>query len=104
MEHDLAVYPANANQGELDFLEELKVQFFAQPFVHKLCEIIDSAGLRFGALKEWIQNNCSDIPMPYRRDLTEITQATMRWFEALDSKTFEVVVPGQHSEVLRRKI
>ncbi len=99
-EHDLAIYGMKPTSAFEVFIEDLAKAFFAHPFVKALVEQIGSEGMRFGAVKEWVQHNCTDVPVPYRREITPYVQTLYTWFTTLDSDRFEVVRP-RHSEILR---
>lgn len=102
-EHDLGIYAAPALSGEReDFLAAVAESFFAHPFIGALEARIGPDGARFGAVKEWIQETCSNVPVPYRRELTESTQNLYRWFCELAPDRFEVIRP-RHTEILRRR-
>jgi len=102
MEHDLAIYGI-PSQLELDeFLQKLKTVFFSHPFIETFSKIITDEGIHFGGVKEWIQRNCTDVPVPYRRELTPHVQSLMKWFIDLDPERYEKVVPV-YSDVIRRK-
>ena len=102
-EHDLGIYSVRALSGRRDdLLESLAQGFFGHPFIRALDERVGTEGARFGAVKEWIQDTCADVPVPYRRALTESTQILYRWFCELAPNDFEVVRP-RHTQILRRR-
>ena len=101
--HDIALYALG--QKEWDHTEAfesyLSVRFFSHPFIVKLCGFIDRPR-RFGEFKEWVQNNCTNVPVPSRRELTENVQVLYGWLKALGKDKFEYSRPG-HSEILEPK-
>nr|MBC8548053.1 hypothetical protein [Candidatus Brocadiales bacterium] len=101
--HDIALYALW--QKEWDNAEEfesyLSSKFFSHPFIVKLCSFIDRPR-RFGEFKEWVQNNCTNVPVPSRRELTENVQVLYRWLKTLGKDKFEYSRPG-HSEILEPK-
>ena len=102
-EHDLGIYGAPALSGDQeDCFRTLAQTFFAHPFIGAIEGRIGVDGARFGAVKEWIQETCSNVPVPYRRELTESTQNVYRWFCELAPDRFEVIRP-RHTEILRRR-
>ena len=101
--HDIALY--SLGQQEWDnaeaFESYLSGRFFSHPFIVKLCSFIDRPR-RFGEFKEWVQNNCTNVPVPSRRELTENVQVLYEWLKALGKDKFEYSRPG-HSEILEPK-
>jgi len=102
MIHDLALYEISNYENKIDLLEQLKLNFFQHPFIVSFSKQINKDGMRFGAAKEWLQNNCTSIPTPYRRELTEVTQCLFRWFEELNPDKYEIITP-RYADVLRIK-
>lgn len=99
--HDLSVFGGeNADSKDL-FMAELKDGFSNQVFVSEFLKTIESNGIFFGRIKEWIQQNCHDVPTPKRRELTITVQALLRWIVELFPKQFEIIRP-KYSECLRR--
>ena len=79
---------------------EIASAFMAQPFVQDICQHIRSEGsLRFGAVTEFIQTTCRDVPMPFRRDIKETVNTLYNWlcyyFDDLEWHT-----PGARSQVI----
>ncbi len=105
IEHDLAIYSTNpfGFRVRKDFFDDLRNQFLSHPFIKSLEEEIPISGIRFGAFKIKVQNNCCDVPLPYRKDLTIMTQNLYQWFVELFPDTFYWDVPGSHSQVLHRR-
>lgn len=101
--HDIALYALG--QKEWDNAEEfenyLSDKFFSHPFIKELCGFIDRPR-RFGEFKEWVQNNCTDVPVPSRRELTGNVQVLYGWLKDLGKDKFEYSRPG-HSEILEPK-
>ena len=61
MVHDLALYGGDPSCNEPDFLADTATRFFGNSFVTAVIETVGEDGLFFGAMKEWIQNNCDDV-------------------------------------------
>ena len=80
--HDLANYNIEPGLSKKEFLEKLKIQFFAHPFIQKIDDLINPEAY-FGSIKEWVQSNCTDVPVPSRRELTGNIQVLYDWFEKL---------------------
>ncbi|MCV0411381.1 phospholipase D-like domain-containing protein [Nitrosarchaeum sp.] len=98
--HDLANYGIELGLSKEGFLKKLKIQFFAHPFIQKIDEFINPEAY-FGRIKEWIQDNCTDVPVPSRRELTGNVQVLYEWFEKLSDGKYVRDRP-QHSERLRK--
>ena len=99
--HDLVNYNIDSGLGDEKFLQILTAAFFAHPFIQKIDEFI-SPETHFGRIKEWIQDNCTDVPVPSRRELTENVQVLLEWFVALGGGKYVVDVPGRHSQRIRK--
>ncbi|MDE0525107.1 MAG: hypothetical protein OXI27_00690 [Thaumarchaeota archaeon] len=99
--HDLANYGIEPGMSESKFRQELSFRFFAHPFIQKINELIAPEAY-FGSIKEWIQNNCTDVPVPSRRKLTGNVQVLLEWFVRLGNKKYVVDVPGSHSQRIRK--
>ncbi len=99
--HDLANYKMEPGLSELEFRRELASEFFAHPFIQRIDEFI-TQGAQFGSIKAWIQNNCTDVPIPSRRELTGNVQVLLEWFVSLGNGKYVVDVPGSHSQRLRK--
>tara|TARA_B100001123_G_scaffold220420_1_gene248608 strand:+ start:9426 stop:10928 length:1503 start_codon:yes stop_codon:yes gene_type:complete len=100
--HDLGIY--NLEQlglSEDEFVAKLKVQFFSHPFIKKIEEFINPEAY-WGRVREWVQENCKDDPIPRRWELTENTQTLYDWFVKLSDGKYIVDVPGARSERIRR--
>jgi|APSaa5957512535_1039671.scaffolds.fasta_scaffold32367_3 hypothetical protein len=95
--HDLANYNIVPGLSKEEFLKKLKIQFFAHPFIQKINEFIEPEAY-FGRIKEWIQDNCTDVPVPSRRELTGNVQVLYEWFEQLGEGVYVIDVPGSHSQ------
>lgn len=102
MVHDIALFNAPFGVSEEEFLEQLRDSFFSKPFVELFSKQIDEEGMQFGAAKEWIQNNCTTVPTPYRRELTPTVQCLFNWYAELAPSEYELVQPNV-SQILRLK-
>ena len=99
--HDLANYGVPPGLDGDGFLRELSSKFFAHPFIRRIDGFIDPEAY-FGRIKEWVQDNCADVPVPSRRELTGNVQVLLEWFVALGGGRYEVDVPGRRSQRIRR--
>ena len=95
--HDLVNYQIEPGLSKEDFLKKLKIQFFLHPFIQKIDEFINPEAY-FGRIKEWVQNNCTDVPIPSRRELTGNIQVLYEWFEKLGDGMYVIDVPGAYSQ------
>ena len=98
--HDLANYGIKIGLTEKEFLHELTTKFFTHPFIQRIDKFIAPEAY-FGRIKEWVQDNCTDVPIPSRRELTGNVQALFEWFEVLGRGRYIVDVPGRHSQRIR---
>lgn len=84
-----------------EFKRELTEKMGAQGFFTAFIDRIDTIGFRFGYAKEWVQTNCIDDPVPYRKELTRTVQNLFAWVVALYPEEFEIIQP-RHSQTIRR--
>lgn len=102
--HDLQNYSLKTGLGDDEFIKSLRTAFFTHQFIAALdAEIPGTPGIRFGYAKEWVQTNCTDVPVPSRRDLTGNVQVLMSWFESLGEGKYVIHTPGSHSQHLYHK-
>ena len=99
--HDLANYGIPMGLSDDEFLARLSDAFFAHPFIRRIDGFIDPEAY-FGRIKEWIQDNCTDVPVPSRRELTGNVQVLLEWFVRLGGSKYAVDIPGRHSQRIRR--
>jgi hypothetical protein len=99
--HDLANYGIPLQLTNEEFINRLKRSFFSHPFIKKIDSFITPEAY-FGRIKEWIQMNCTDVPVPSRRELTANVQVLLEWFEKLGDGRYVVDIPGKHSQRIRR--
>ena len=92
--HDLAIYQIPFNLTGTEFIQKLTESFFAQSFIKKFLEYVDSSGeIYFGAAKLWIHSNCADVPLPRRWEITENIQILYRWIVQLGNGRYAVDRP-----------
>ena len=99
--HDLVNYGIDPGMSKDEFVGALSDAFFAHPFIQKIDEFI-SPEAYFGRIKEWIQDNCTDVPVPSRRELTGNVQVLLEWFEKLGGGKYAIDVPGARSQRIRK--
>ncbi len=99
--HDIANYSLKKGMSDEEFRKKLQGAFFAHPFIVEIDGFIEN-GEHFGAIKAWIQDNCVDVPVPTRRELTENVDVLLNWFVDLGDGLYVVEIPGRHSERIRK--
>ena len=99
--HDLINYDIPKDLPETEFMQELSAKFFSHSFIQKIDEFIAPEAY-FGRIKEWIQDNCTDVPVPSRRELTGNVQVLLEWFERLGGGKYEIDIPGRHSQRIKK--
>lgn len=99
--HDKVLYGIGENLSEKDFYSQLREMFFSQPFISSLLSFIDESkeGRYFGEVKEWIQKNCTDVPVPSRRDLTGNIQVLYRWISTLSNHEYIIDKPNYSERI-----
>ena len=85
-----------------EFKQSLTDKMSLRGFFSAFMEQIDTEGFRFGYGKEWVQTNCIDDPVPYRKELTRTVQNLFAWVLALYPDEFEIIQP-RHSQIIRRR-
>lgn len=89
MYHDRANYNIVVGLSVDEFKCVLVKRFFAHPFIIQISEIINPE-VYFGAIKERVQNNCVDVPIPSRRELIGNVQVLYDRFVSLDNGMYVV--------------
>ena len=84
-----------------EFREELTSMMLNQAFFNAFLSEITAEGMRFGYAKQWIQENCIDNPVPYRKKLTRTIQNIFSWTCDLFPDDFKMIRP-RHSQILFR--
>jgi hypothetical protein len=76
--------------------------FLELPLVAALLEVVGD-GAYFGTLRRWLEETVEDVPTPSRADFnTQLNRLYEMIVEASEGR-YERVVPGGHSEMLRRR-
>lgn len=99
--HDILLYEIPLNFGKQDFMKLLNKRFFESKFIIKLLQFICDEEPYFGQVKEWIQSNYQDVPVPSRRDLTGNIQVLYKWIAELSDGKYKIDRPN-YSERIRR--
>lgn len=93
--HDLALYRISFGLSPDELRRQLKVAFFAHPFIRAFLENLDDVGeIYFGQAKDWIHRNCSDVPLPRKWEITENIQILYRWIVKLGDGIYNVDRPS----------
>ena len=98
--HDLSNYGIKLGHSQDEFLYLLKEKFFAHPFIQRIDQFLTPSG-QFGQIKQWVQENCTDVPIPSRRELTGNIQVLFEWFVKLGDGKYVVDAPN-HSQRIRK--
>lgn len=98
--HDLVNYNIELGLSKEDFLKKLKIQFFTHQFIQKIDEFINPEAY-FGRIKQWVQENCTDVPVPSRREITGNIQTTYDWFEKLGDGRYVIDRPNYSQRITK---
>lgn len=99
--HDLAIYQVKSGLSEEEFWKALSDSFFSHPFIKMLFQTVEDEGfIYFGRVKDWIQNNCVNTPVPGKRELTGVVQVLYKWVEVLGKDKYVVDKPN-HSQRIK---
>jgi len=102
--HDLALYKLSFGLPLDVFKQQLKVAFFNHPFIKAFLEKVRKRGeIYFGEAKVWIHENCSNVPLPRRWEITDNIQILYQWIIKLSDGNYIVDRPG-YSERLKINI
>ena len=100
MLHDVALYGIPLSTKEDDLISYLKQGFFTQPFI---CSFINNLLIKrqvfFGEAKQWLQENCTDVPVPKKWEITKNVQILFRWIQELGDGKYIIDRPN-YSECL----
>lgn len=102
-EHDLELFEIKIEDyHDLNqFKQELAIKVSSHPFISSFTEAIDLQEMYFGRAKEWIQYNCTDDPVPSRRELTDYTYFLFNWLAELFPEDYIVETPN-YSQLIRK--
>jgi hypothetical protein len=100
--HDIGLYNIPSGLNELEFFRCLKVNFFNHPFVKLLVAKMELKGeMFFGEVKEFIHQNCADVPLPRRWEITENIKTLYAWLVNLSDGSIVVDIPYNYSQRIR---
>ena len=102
--HDLDLFEIRIEDYDdfNQFKQELAIKVSSHPFISSFVGVIDLQGMYFGRAKEWIHSNCTDDPVPYRRELTDYTDSLFNWLVELFPDEYIVERPN-YSRLIRKK-
>jgi len=113
--HDLTLYTVQPEiNSKNDFLEILSKNFFDHSFISSFLLAVDTApskkmrngrtkeGLQFGAVTRWFTENTTTAPTPKPFELQKNVQILYVWIEYLSKGKYSIIVPGRHSQVLKK--
>ena len=82
IEHDFAIYGVmDFDQSQDLFMEQLSSNFFNHPFIKLFEQRVKEKPIYFGEAKLWVQENCVNVPLPHRKDLTALVHNLFYWFK-----------------------
>ena len=100
--HDIGLYNIRTGLNELDFFRCLKTNFFKHPFIKLLISnIIKKDEMFFGEVKEFIHQNCADVPLPRKWEITDNIKILYSWLVNLSEGSIIVDVPYNYSQRIR---
>lgn len=100
-EHDMALFTRSDVSSMSELLIDAKSMALKNRFIDKYLKSFE-VETYFGETTAWIHNNCDDDPAPYRKEVKQLVGNLFNWLPQLFDE-FEVSIPGQKSQRLRRK-
>ncbi len=99
--HDICTFSLEELEGcsEDTVRDGMQQRFEEHPFIRRIIDQMKPE-IYFGETKEFIQKECTDVPTPSRRELTEDVQILYTWFREISSERFKYDIPGARSERL----
>ena len=109
--HDWALYGVPNGLDEQALMKHLETRFNGHPFIQAFKKAVrdrvDDYGrserdnsMRFGAVKEWFQQNTTTVPIPRRWELNEYVSVLYDWIVFFD-QDYSWDVPGRRAQVIR---
>ncbi len=103
-EHDVALFGGFPRSAEYSrVISIVSKRFFSHPFIKKIDEYITIDGLYFGKFRALVQEICTDVPVPYRRDLTYLVQNLINWFVILKPEVYGTERPNYSQCIFRKQ-
>lgn len=99
--HDLSIYNIPLGLDKVIFFNKLSEAFINHPFIVDLIDFLKSENqaIRFGKLKKWLQDNCSNKPVPYMFELTMNAKVFYKWLPFFFGKKIKITQP-RHSQLI----
>ena len=98
--HDLTLYSIASGLDEKEFYKELEQNFKAHPFVQAVASFVkECESVHFGKMNDWITENCSDNPTPYRWEIKPTTNKLYDWLQYFFDEIYWDI-PGVRSQVI----
>jgi hypothetical protein len=99
--HDLIVFAIPDDLNRENFEARLGEAFRRTPFIEAFVAFLRTTGsLSFGAVTQWIQDNCDDVPLPYRWEIKESTGFLFCWLTHFFGPNVTWDVPGRYAQVI----
>lgn len=93
--HDLALYKIPLGLSKEVLIEKLTDAFFKHKFINAFLENLKSTNeIYFGRAKAWIHENCADVPLPRRWEITENIQILYSWLVELGNGKYNIDRPN----------
>ncbi len=93
--HDMTIFNIDFNLSKNVFFACLNKAFINYPFIKAIIEFLKRKNepIRFGSLKKWLQDNCSDKPVPYMYELTNNAQVLYKWLSFFYFNNIKITRP-----------
>ena len=93
--HDLALYKIPIGLSIEELIEKLTTAFFSHKFIMAFLDNLKASNeIYFGRAKAWIHENCADVPLPRRWEITENIQILYSWFVELGNGKYNIDRPN----------
>ena len=101
--HDLALYRIPLGLDRAEFRDKLKQSFLKHPFINEFLKHVDrnDGEIYFGGAKEWIHQNCADVPTPRKWEITENIQILYKWIIKLSDGRYIVDRPNYSERLVK---
>jgi hypothetical protein len=101
--HDLVLYQIPIGNSKEELLELLNEKFFNHPFIKAFLNFVERNGgeIYFGRAKEWIHQNCENVPLPKRWEITKNIQILYRWIEYLSTGKYKIDSPNYSERLFK---
>ncbi len=100
--HDISLYDIPNDLNKEEFKKYISKKFFESLFIQKLLIYIGDE-IYWGRMLEWIQKNCSNVPIPSRRSLKENIKVLYKWIVDLSNNKYLVDRPNYSERLYKAK-